>query len=197
MSANTEEQVKTQAEGKDVPEEEVQEVVELAKKARLAQQAADSFKKIATTTLDPAEREKYLREAHAKEIEAHGHSKKARFLASGWGQGALAGGGMGAAVGGGLGTVVGTLVGSIVSIPTSALGALGGTAAGAIKGPWIKLPGKGGGKKEEGEGDGEGEAKDLSDDDEEGHQAVIRAAEKAEEMEKSEGDSKIQKAKGD
>ncbi|TLD26783.1 hypothetical protein PspLS_04797 [Pyricularia sp. CBS 133598] len=191
MSTATEDQVKSEAQGKNVPEEEVKEVVEIAKKARIAQQAADTFKDLATKALDPAEREKYLREAHAKEVEAHGHSKKARFLASGWGQGAMAGGGMGAAVGGGLGTVVGTLVGGIVSIPTSALGALGGTAAGAIKGPFVKLPGMGGGDKDKDKGDAEAEGKEseegFSEEDEAGHQAVLKAAEQAEELEKSEG----------
>ncbi|KAI7917907.1 hypothetical protein M0657_007068 [Pyricularia oryzae] len=189
MSTATEDQVKSEAQGKDVPEEEVKEVVDIAKKARIAQQAADTFKDLATKALDPAEREKYLREAHAKEVEAHGHSKKARFLASGWGQGAMAGGGMGAAVGGGLGTVVGTLVGGIVSIPTSALGALGGTAAGAIKGPFVKLPGMGGSEKDKDGAEGEGKEAEaeFSEEDEAGHQAVLKAAEQAEELEKSEG----------
>ncbi|KAI6368665.1 hypothetical protein MCOR25_004620 [Pyricularia grisea] len=191
MSTATEDQVKSEAQGKDVPEEEVKEVVEIAKKARIAQQAADTFKDLATKALDPAEREKYLREAHAKEVEAHGHSKKARFLASGWGQGAMAGGGMGAALGGGLGTVVGTLVGGIVSIPTSALGALGGTAAGAIKGPFVKLPGMGSSDKDKAGAEGEvkeGEEGEegFSEEDEAGHQAVLKAAEQAEELEKSE-----------
>ncbi|TLS29691.1 hypothetical protein PpBr36_01078 [Pyricularia pennisetigena] len=203
MSTATEDQVKTEAQGKNVPEEEVKEVVEIAKKARIAQQAADTFKDLATKALDPAEREKYLREAHAKEVEAHGHSKKARFLASGWGQGAMAGGGMGAALGGGLGTVVGTLVGGIVSIPTSALGALGGTAAGAIKGPFVKLPGMGGSDKDKGDAQGEEKESEegFSEEDEAGHQAVLKAAEQAEELEKSEGkkdkstDSSISPAK--
>jgi hypothetical protein len=72
---------------------------------------------------------------------------------------------------------VGTLVGTVAAIPTTGIGALVGSGVGAAHGPWIKLPGIGGGKKEgkddkqkgdakeEGESKGDGEMKDNVEDD--------------------------------
>jgi predicted lipid-binding transport protein (Tim44 family) len=89
---------------------------------------------------DPRERERIVKEAYRKEVEAHGESKLARMIQSGTWQGLAAGGGIGAGVGIGLGTVVGTVVGGIVSVPTTGLGALIGSGVGAIHGPWIRIP---------------------------------------------------------
>ncbi|KJX97092.1 hypothetical protein TI39_contig562g00026 [Zymoseptoria brevis] len=98
--------------------------------------------KVATIS-DPKERERIVKEAYRKEVEAHGESKFAKMIQSGAWQGLAAGGGIGAGVGIGLGTVVGTVVGGVVSIPTTALGGLIGSGVGAVHGPWIKIP-KGG-----------------------------------------------------
>ncbi|KAF2652004.1 hypothetical protein K491DRAFT_554678, partial [Lophiostoma macrostomum CBS 122681] len=94
----------------------------------------------ATSVTDPKKREKMLRDAYTKEIEAHGSSKKARMLSSGAFQGATGGAGIGGAVSMGVGTVVGTLVGGVTAIPATGLGALVGSGVGAIHGPFIKLP---------------------------------------------------------
>jgi hypothetical protein len=95
--------------------------------------------KVSTIT-DPKERERIVKEAYNKELEAHGDSKFARMIRSGAWQGLFAGGGIGAGVGVGVGTVVGTVVGGVVSIPTTALGGLIGSGVGALHGPWITLP---------------------------------------------------------
>ncbi|KAF2274948.1 uncharacterized protein EI97DRAFT_360920, partial [Westerdykella ornata] len=98
------------------------------------------LRETASNIADPRKREKLLRDAYDKEVEAHGASKKARMLASGAFQGGVGGAGIGTAVGAGVGTVVGTLVGGVTAIPTTGLGALVGSGVGAIHGPWIKLP---------------------------------------------------------
>lgn len=57
------------------------------------------------------------------------------------------GGGIGAGFGMGLGAVVGTVVGGVVSVPTTGLGLIAGAGTGAIHGPWFKVPGAEGMKK--------------------------------------------------
>lgn len=124
--------------------------------AASASQAAASANSLASTLrskaailTDPAERSRLMTEAYNKELEAHGNSKRARILTSGTFQGAAGGAGIGTAVGMGLGTVTGTLVGAVATVPGVLVGGLVGAGTGVIHGPWIKLGGKGTGKKEE------------------------------------------------
>lgn len=117
------------------------ETVEALQKAA-AQDAAQSLREKAAALADPKLREKLIRDAYEKEIEAHGQSKLARRLQSGPWQGLAAGTGIGAGVGVGLGTVVGVVTGGVLSLPTTALGALIGSGVGAVHGPWIKLGGR-------------------------------------------------------
>ena len=159
------------AEGGHVPPEELIQVVEAAKAAKRFQDAADALKMQASLTEDPVEREQLWRTAHSKEVEAHGQSKKARMMASGWGQGAAGGVGVAVAVAMGLGNLVGTLLSGVVAIP----GVLVGSGVGAIHGPWYKVARK---------GNGGNEAQAKSTDgysDEEMHQAIVGAAQRTEE----------------
>jgi len=158
----------TDAESGPAPPEELIQAVEIAKAAKRSQDAADALKKQASLTKDPAEREKLWRAAYEKEVEAHGQSKKARMMASGWGQGAAAGVGFAGAVGMGLGNLVGTLLSGVVAIP----GALVGSGVGAIHGPWY------------GNGVSGNEAQAKATDgysDEELHRVIVEAARRAEE----------------
>jgi hypothetical protein len=155
--------------------------IEAAKAAKRLQDTADALKKQASQLRDPAERERLIRAAYDKEVQAHGQSKKARAMASGWGQGAIAGAGIAGAVGMGLGNLVGILLSGVTAVP----GVLVGSGVGAAHGPWFKLGG--GGKKkdekvEEKDGGKEGEAESTGDDsdDEETHRAIVEAARQAE-----------------
>jgi hypothetical protein len=134
----------------DLPDEDrLKESAAAAQKALDAQSYASKLRNTASSVTDPKKREKILRDAYDKEVEAHGNSKKARMLASGAFQGGVGGAGIGGAVGAGVGTLVGTVVGTVAAIPTTAIGGLAGVGVGAAHGPWIKLPPLGGDKKEE------------------------------------------------
>jgi hypothetical protein len=152
---------------------EVAKAIEAAKSAKRLQDCADTLKAQAALIQDPAERERLWQAAYDKEVQAHGQSKIARLLASGWAQGAAGGIGASGALGMGLGNLVGVLVSGVVAIP----GALVGAGIGALHGPWYKLslPTIGGGKDDAQAG--------SSPSDEEAHRAVIEAARQAEEEE--------------
>ncbi|OAP57914.1 hypothetical protein AYL99_08652 [Fonsecaea erecta] len=122
--------------------EEMVKTIESLQKAQKAQSTANDLKSRAMALTDPKQREKLLKEAFDKEVEAHGHSKMARRLQSGTWQGFGFGGGIGAATGLGLGAGVGTVLGAIAAVPTTGLGMLIGSGVGAIHGPWVKLGGK-------------------------------------------------------
>ena len=135
----------SQADLENLPEDErLMKAAQAAKAAASAQGIAETLREKAAAITDPKERERILREAYDREVEAYGNTKKARILKSGTFQGAIGGAGIGSMVGVGLGTVVGTVVGGVASIPTTALGGLVGSGVGAIHGPFIKM---GGGKK--------------------------------------------------
>ncbi|KAH8911763.1 hypothetical protein BR93DRAFT_13890 [Coniochaeta sp. PMI_546] len=158
------------------PPNEFTPAIEAAKAAKRLQDTADTLKKQASLIRDPVERERLIRAAYDKEVQAHGQSKKARAMASGWGQGAVAGVGIASAVGMGLGNLVGVLLSGVTAVP----GVLVGSGVGAAHGPWFKLgPGKNGGKKDDGK---ETEAKSTEEDsdDEEAHRAIVEAARQAE-----------------
>lgn len=143
----------TAAEANKLPDEEhLKQAAASAQKALEAQGMAQKLKETASSITDPKKREKMLREAYDKEIEAHGNSKKARILQSGAFQGAAGGAGIGSVVGAGVGTLVGTVVGTVTAIPTTAVGGLVGSGVGAFHGPWIKLPPIGGGKGNDAKG---------------------------------------------
>ncbi|KAF2867039.1 hypothetical protein BDV95DRAFT_193868 [Massariosphaeria phaeospora] len=150
-------------------EERLKQAAASAQAALDANSKAQSLKDAAASMTDPKKRDKLLRDAYTKEIEAHGSSKKARMLQSGAFQGGAGGAGIGGAVGLGVGTVVGTVVGGLTAIPTTALGGLVGSGVGAFHGPFIKLPplpGMGKGKegdKKAGEG-GKGDKGKKGDD---------------------------------
>lgn len=157
------------------PPEAVSKAIEAAKAAKRLQDTADTLKAQAATIKDPAERERLFHAAYNKEVEARGQSKKARLMASGWGQGAASGIGLSGAVGVGLGNLVGVLVGGVVAIP----GALIGAGVGAVHGPWYSVKGLVV-ADEHGEGGAEAE------EDEKAHGAVVAAVRKSEaEEEKS------------
>jgi hypothetical protein len=139
-----------------------------AEKALQASGIAQKLRSTASTITDPKKREKYLRDAYDKEVEAHGNSKKARMLTSGAFQGGVGGAGIGTAVGAGVGTLVGTLVGTVAAIPTTGVGALVGSGVGAAHGPWIKLPPIGGGKKKDEDKKEKSESKEETEDKSEG-----------------------------
>lgn len=172
--------------------------IEAAKAAKRLQDTADALKKQASQLRDPAERERLIRAAYDKEVQAHGQSKKARAMASGWGQGAIAGAGIAGAVGMGLGNLVGILLSGVTAVP----GVLVGSGVGAAHGPWFKLGGGGGKKKdekvEEKDGGKEGGAESTGDDsdDEETHRAIVEAARQAEAeeeaFEKPEGEKGVE-----
>ncbi|KEY74982.1 hypothetical protein S7711_10446 [Stachybotrys chartarum IBT 7711] len=157
-------------------------VLEQAKTAKEAQEAADHLKYQATCTEDQEEKERLLAEATEKEKEAKSASKAARRIASGAWQGTLSGVGIGSGVGAGVGTVVGTLVGTIAAIPMAGLGALVGLPVGLIHGPFFKPDGGGGGD--------EGSKKDEGPSEDEQHEAVIKAVNNMEEQTGKENDKK-------
>jgi hypothetical protein len=134
----------------DMPSrDEMLKTIESLQKAQKAQSTANSLKQKAMAMASSTQREKLLKEAFDKEMEANGHSKMAKRMQSGTWQGLGFGGGIGAASGLGLGAGVGTLLGAILSVPTAGLGMLVGTGVGAIHGPWVKLGGGKDGKVEE------------------------------------------------
>lgn len=149
--------------------------VEAAKAAKRLQDTADSLRRQASLIRDPAERERLVRAAYETEVQAHGQSRKACAMASGWGQGAVAGAGVASAVGMGLGNLVGVLLSGVTAVP----GVLVGSGVGAVHGPWFSL---GGGGKQ---GDGRDETKEGGNggddsDNEEMHRAIVEAARQAE-----------------
>ncbi|KAK4096865.1 hypothetical protein N658DRAFT_510857 [Parathielavia hyrcaniae] len=119
-----------------IPPAEVARAAEAAKAAKRLQDAADTLRAQAAAVKDPAERERLFHTAYDNEVEACGQSKKARLMASGWGQGAAAGVGASGALGMALGNLVGVLLGGVVAIP----GVLVGAGVGALHGPWYKIP---------------------------------------------------------
>ncbi|KIW68441.1 hypothetical protein PV04_04387 [Phialophora macrospora] len=134
----------------DMPSrEEMLKTIESLQKAQKAQSTANSLKQKAMAMTSKTQREKLLKEAFDKEMEANGHSKMAKRMQSGTWQGFGFGGGIGAASGLGLGMGVGTVLGGILSVPTTGLGMLVGTGVGAIHGPWVKLGGGKDGQVEE------------------------------------------------
>ena len=134
----------SEADLKNLPQDErLKQAAQAAQAAASAEGIVNTLKQKAAAITNPKERERILREAYSKEIEAKGLSKKARILQSGGFQGAVGGAGIGAATAAGLGTVVGTLVGTVTTIPTSLVGGLVGTGVGMFHGPWIKLSGGG------------------------------------------------------
>jgi hypothetical protein len=145
----------------DAPEDKLQAAAAQAEAALSSYKTASSLREAADAIRDPAKREKYLRDAYNKEIEAHGNSKKARMLQSGAFQGTVGGAGIGAVVAGGLGTVVGTVVGTVTAVPATAVGGLVGAGVGLGHGSWIKL-----GKIGEGKDGKKGEKKEGEDGDE-------------------------------
>ena len=146
-------ELKKIAANSDAPEDKLQAAAAQAEAALSSYKTASTLREAADAIRDPAKREKYLRDAYNKEIEAHGNSKKARMLQSGAFQGTVGGVGIGAVVAGGLGTVVGTVVGTVTAVPATAVGGLVGAGVGLGHGSWIKLGKIGGG----GERDSEGE----------------------------------------
>jgi hypothetical protein len=134
----------------DMPSrEEMLKTIESLQKAQKAQSTANSLKEKAMAMTNSTQREKMLKEAFDKEMEAHGHSKMAKRLQSGSWQGFGFGGGIGAASGLGTGAALGTLLGGILMVPTTGLGMLIGTGVGAVHGPFVKLAGGKDGKTEE------------------------------------------------
>lgn len=132
------------AKGSTAPDrQQMLDAVKASQKIAKTKEYAQGLRDKAAKARDPKERERFIREAYAKEVEANGEqSKLARRLQSGTWQGMFGGGGIGLGTGLGLGAVVGTLVGTIVSVPTTALGTLIGAGVGAIHGPWITIGGK-------------------------------------------------------
>ncbi|KAK4129701.1 hypothetical protein N657DRAFT_677280 [Parathielavia appendiculata] len=168
------------------PPGEVAQAVSAARAAKRLQDAADTLRAQAAAIKDPAERERLFQAAYNKEVEARGQSKKARLMASGWGQGAAAGIGASGALGMGLGNLVGVLLSGVVAIP----GVLVGAGAGAIHGPWYKLPGKSSKSGKSGEAGESVESVENgalagSQSDEEEHRIVIAAARQIEGEEKA------------
>jgi hypothetical protein len=134
----------------DMPSrEEMLKTIESLQKAQKAQSTANSLKEKAMAMTNSTKREKMLKEAFDKEMEANGHSKMAKRLQSGSWQGFGFGGGIGAASGLGTGAALGTLLGGILMVPTTGLGMLIGTGVGAVHGPFVKLGGGKDGKTEE------------------------------------------------
>lgn len=179
----------TATEKQQPTQEEIEKAADAAKAAARLQSTADTLWAQARAVRDPAERERLWRAAYNKEVEAHGQSKKARAMASGWGQGVLSGVGISSVVGVGLGNVVGALLSGVVSVPGSLIGA----GVGAAFGPLVKLGGYGGSKadkkSEEKENDRPKEfdwEEDLSDDEE--HRKIVKAVRMDEET--AEGDVK-------
>lgn len=122
---------------------ELLQAVAASQKVAKAQEYAASLREQAAKVANPSERETLVKEAYAREVEAHGErSKIAQRLQSGTWQGGAAGGGIGLGTGLGLGTLVGTLLSGVLSIPTTGLGILIGAGVGAIHGPFIKVGGK-------------------------------------------------------
>lgn len=161
-------ELKEIASNADAPEDKLQAAAAQAEAALNSYKTASSLREAANAIRDPTKREKYLRDAYNKEIEAHGNSKKARMLQSGAFQGTVGGAGIGAIVAGGLGTVVGTVVGTVTAVPATAVGGLVGAGVGLGHGSWIKLGKVGEGKdKKDKKGEGQGgEGKEGEDGDE-------------------------------
>ncbi|KAK5655980.1 hypothetical protein OQA88_5118 [Cercophora sp. LCS_1] len=128
--------------------------LEAAKAAKRLQETKDTLKAQAKSVKDPAERERLWQAAYHDEVEANGESKKARMMASGWGQGAASGVGISTAVGMGLGNAVGAVVSGVVSLP----GALVGAGVGAVHGPWYSVS-----KESDGKDHGHGHLDDNND----------------------------------
>ncbi|KAI3392931.1 hypothetical protein diail_4980 [Diaporthe ilicicola] len=192
-----------------LPMAEITQAAEAAKAAARFQDAADALKKQAALVRDPVERERLWRAAYNKEKEAHGESKKARLMASGWGQGTGFGIGISSAVGMGLGNLVGALLSGVVAVPGSLIGA----GVGALHGPWYRFQdavagnGGGGGQKADENAGHDRLGKDINkaqssekevdgtDDDEhdeEAHKAIVDAARKLEEEEKAKSGDKTE-----
>ncbi len=134
----------------DMPNrDEMMKTIESLQAAQKASSTAKGLKEKAMAMTSSTQREKLLREAFDKEIEANGHSKMAKRLQSGTWQGLGFGTGIGAAGGLGLGAGLGTVLGAILMVPTAGVGTLVGTGVGAIHGPWVKLGGGKDGKAEE------------------------------------------------
>lgn len=176
---------------KQPTQEEIEKAADAAKAAARLQSTADSLWAQARAVRDPAERERLWRAAYNKEVEAHGQSKKARAMASGWGQGALSGVGISSVVGVGLGNVVGALLSGVVSVPGSLIGA----GVGAAIGPLVKLGGYGRSKEEKKSEEKEKDRpkefdweEDLSDDEE--HRKIVDAVRMDEET--AEEDTKVE-----
>ncbi|OIW23550.1 hypothetical protein CONLIGDRAFT_686478 [Coniochaeta ligniaria NRRL 30616] len=157
--------------------------IEAAKAAKRLQDTADTLKQQASLIKDPAERERLIRAAYDKEVQAHGQSKKARAMASGWGQGAAAGVGIASAVGMGLGNLVGVLLSGVTAVP----GVLVGSGVGAAHGPWFKLGGKKDDDKKDDGKETEEKSTEEDSDDEEAHRAIVEAARQAEAEEEGSG----------
>ena len=90
--------------GSQVPKEgdmpsrdEMMKTIESLQKAQKAQSAANSLRDKAKAMTSSTQREKMLKEAFDKEMEANGHSKMAKRMQSGSWQGFGFGGGIGAA----------------------------------------------------------------------------------------------------
>ncbi|RKU49508.1 hypothetical protein DL546_008671 [Coniochaeta pulveracea] len=166
--------------GEKPPPDELAKAIDAAKAAKRLQDTVNTLKQQAKAVQDPKERERLFRAAYEKEVEAHGQSKKARVLASGWGQGAGAGVGISGAVGMGLGNLVGVLLSGVVAVP----GVLTGAAVGAAHGPWYTF-GLGGQKKDDTKKQEKTDGEDDADfSDEEMHDAIVKAAGETEEQEK-------------
>ena len=129
----------------DMPSrDEMMKTIESLQKAQKATSAAVTLRDKAKAMTSSTQREKMLKEAFDKEMEANGHSKMAKRLQSGSWQGFGFGGGIGAATGLGLGSGIGILLGAITAVPATGIGMLVGTGVGAIHGPFVKLGGKDG-----------------------------------------------------
>ncbi|KAF9691940.1 hypothetical protein EKO04_009938 [Ascochyta lentis] len=176
-------ELKEIASNADAPEDKLQAAAAQAEAALSSYKTASTLREAANAIRDPAKREKYLRDAYNKEIEAHGNSKKARMLQSGAFQGTVGGAGIGAVVAGGLGTVVGTVVGTVTAVPATAVGGLVGAGVGLGHGSWIKLgkmgegtngkdkKAKGEDKDEKSKGGGGGDENKENEGGDEGQQA--------------------------
>lgn len=115
------------------------ETSKAAKTAIAAQNKAKELTAAAAAAADPDERQKLLKQALDKEVEAESHGKAASWLDSGAIQGLVAGTGLGTGIGATLGTITGTLVGGTTSVVTGGLGAAVGTGVGALHGPFATV----------------------------------------------------------
>jgi hypothetical protein len=128
----------SQKSGSGHSEQECQEETSNAAKSALAaQRKSKELTQAAAAAGDPEERQKLLKKALEKEIEAESFGKTAKYFQSGSFQGLVAGGGLGTGIGIGLGTLTGTLVGGVASLVTGGLGSAVGAGVGALKGPFV------------------------------------------------------------